>query len=76
MCTPYGCACATGRSGAACDEQVGVASWKWAWREEGEGGARPRGAPPPAAAHSLLTYKDDLLRVGGETFADAPFLYK
>ncbi|XP_046973176.1 attractin [Vanessa cardui] len=75
VCTAGGCVCAAGRGGGACGA-AGGAAWRWAWREEGEGGARPRGAPPPAAGHALVPLGAHLLRVGGETFADAPFLHR
>ncbi|XP_037295896.1 attractin-like protein 1 isoform X2 [Manduca sexta] len=39
-------------------------------------GAPPARAPPAAAGHALLNYRDDLLRVGGETFDNAHFLYR
>ncbi|XP_038219732.1 attractin-like protein 1 [Zerene cesonia] len=77
QCTKDGCACAPSRRGLNCSRDASLASWAWGWRERGEGGAPPPDAPPPpAAGHSLLEYGDDLLRVGGETFAPAEFVYR
>ncbi|KAM3959859.1 LOW QUALITY PROTEIN: attractin-like protein dsd [Aphomia sociella] len=76
-CTDRGCACSPQRAGADCSRDAAVAGWRWAWREEGAGrGEAPPPATPPAAAHALLAYGDDLLRVGGETFSDSAFLYR
>ncbi|GBP16939.1 Attractin-like protein 1 [Eumeta japonica] len=76
-CTPRGCICEPTHSGEDCSRERARHSWSWLWREPHEGASQPPpGAPPPAAAYSLLQYNDTLLRVGGETFAQAEFLYK
>ncbi|XP_026729048.1 attractin isoform X2 [Trichoplusia ni] len=67
-CTAGGCACAWSRRGRACGREA----WRAGW-------APPAAAPhqpPPVAAHQLLPYQGDLLRVGGETFAHSDFLYR
>ncbi|XP_063834386.1 attractin-like protein 1 [Ostrinia nubilalis] len=77
-CTAAGCACTPSRAGSDCSRDAAAAGWGWAWREAGDA---PPDQPPPentpvaAAGHVLLNYGEDLLRVGGETFAPAPFLY-
>ncbi|XP_013142133.1 PREDICTED: attractin isoform X2 [Papilio polytes] len=78
-CTRGGCECATSRAGASCGRDAAAAGWEWRWREAGD--ARPAlpapaHAPPPAAAHVLLAAGPDLLRVGGETFSHADFMYR
>ncbi|CAG4967185.1 unnamed protein product [Parnassius apollo] len=84
-CTAAGCECVSGRAGPACERDSARAGWAWHWREPQD--SRPAAppalpaahalpAPPPAAAHSLLVLGPDLLRVGGETFAPAHFLYR
>ncbi|KAJ0170733.1 hypothetical protein K1T71_013505 [Dendrolimus kikuchii] len=75
-CTSYGCECELNRRGEACERERSKAGWGWAWRETGEGGVQPQGLPPPVAGHVLLLHGDDLLRVGGETFSQADFLYR
>ncbi|XP_013165725.1 PREDICTED: attractin [Papilio xuthus] len=78
-CTRAGCECASSRAGPACARDAASAGWEWRWREAGD--ARPSlptpaHAPPPAAAHALLAAGPDLLRVGGETFSHADFMYR
>ncbi|CAH2254215.1 jg14380 [Pararge aegeria aegeria] len=74
---PFGCECINRRSGADCSRDASSAGWGWAWREEGEGlPPRPARSPPPTAAHTLLNYGEDLLRVGGETFSESALLYR
>ncbi|CAB3258471.1 unnamed protein product [Arctia plantaginis] len=68
-CITTGCACGAARRGPACAREAWRAGWATAPRLHGA-------APPPVAAHVLLPYGDDLLRVGGETFANSAFLYK
>ncbi|CAH2059184.1 unnamed protein product, partial [Iphiclides podalirius] len=78
-CTGGGCECAAGRGGDACERDGARAAWQWRWREERDSRPRrppPAHPPPPVAAHSLLAHGADLLRVGGETFAPAHFLYR
>ncbi|XP_039760808.1 attractin-like protein 1 isoform X1 [Pararge aegeria] len=76
-CMPFGCECINRRSGADCSRDASSAGWGWAWREEGEGlPPRPARSPPPTAAHTLLNYGEDLLRVGGETFSESALLYR
>ncbi|XP_053619470.1 attractin-like protein 1 isoform X2 [Plodia interpunctella] len=79
-CTSAGCECTPSRSGVDCTRDSSGAGFEWGWREEGEAGrageTRPSQVPPAAAAHVLLRYVDDLLRVGGETFGPAHFLYR
>ncbi|XP_072933991.1 attractin-like protein 1 [Epargyreus clarus] len=78
-CTRMGCDCTSSRTGPSCARDSSTAGWAWAWREEGEARPRelpPRHNPPAAAGHVLLNFKDDLLRVGGETFAEAAFVYR
>nr|XP_049705174.1 putative protein tag-53 isoform X1 [Helicoverpa armigera] len=65
-CTATGCVCSALRRGTSCARDA----WRAGWAAARTGGA------PPVAAHALLQYGDDLLRVGGETFAHSEFLYK
>ncbi|XP_041985454.1 attractin-like protein 1 [Aricia agestis] len=77
-CTSEGCVCTPSRSGENCGREVSVAGWKWAWHEAREGvdSLRPKNVPPATAGHVLLNYDDDLLRVGGECFGEAEFVYR
>ncbi|XP_049880941.1 attractin [Pectinophora gossypiella] len=74
-CTPAGCECTAARTGADCSRDAAAAGWGWGWREPGEAGDGGE-QPPAVAGHALLTYGEDLLRVGGETFSNAHFLYR
>ncbi|KAJ8709801.1 hypothetical protein PYW08_009805 [Mythimna loreyi] len=65
-CTHSGCACSALKRGTACARDAWRAGWASPWDSD----------TPPVAAHSLLPYGDDLLRVGGETFAFSEFLYR
>uniref|UniRef100_A0A2A4KAL1 CUB domain-containing protein n=1 Tax=Heliothis virescens TaxID=7102 RepID=A0A2A4KAL1_HELVI len=65
-CTATGCVCSALRRGTSCARDA----WRAGWAEARTGSA------PPVAAHALLSYGDDLLRVGGETFAHSEFLYR
>ncbi|CAH4035307.1 attractin-like protein 1 isoform X2 [Pieris brassicae] len=76
QCTPHGCECTPSRTGSDCSKDSSQGSWGWEWKEEGEGGDRPGNTPPAAAGHSLLVYGDDLLRIGGETFSQAEFVFR
>ncbi|KAL0811494.1 hypothetical protein ABMA28_009888 [Loxostege sticticalis] len=78
-CTSEGCNCTPSRSGPDCGRDATAAGWGWAWREPGDAGPQhppPKDPPVAAAGHVLLNYGEDLLRVGGETFSPAPFLYR
>ncbi|RVE44948.1 hypothetical protein evm_010373 [Chilo suppressalis] len=79
-CTAAGCECVTSRAGESCARDAAAAGWRWAWREPGDSPTTTNAPittnPPAAAGHSLLTYRGDLLRVGGETFSQEPFLYR
>ncbi|XP_075986536.1 attractin-like protein dsd isoform X2 [Anticarsia gemmatalis] len=66
---PAGCVCSSARRGADCARDAWRAGWAAPPAARGE-------PPPPVAAHALLQYGDDLLRVGGETFAHSEFLYR
>ncbi|XP_022827205.1 attractin-like protein 1 [Spodoptera litura] len=66
-CTRAGCACSALRRGIACARDA----WRAGWAPPTHSGDTP-----PVAAHVLLPYGDDLLRVGGETFAHSHFLYR
>ncbi|KAJ8715704.1 hypothetical protein PYW07_010186 [Mythimna separata] len=65
-CTHSGCACSALKRGTACARDAWRAGWASPWDSD----------TPPVAAHTLLPYGDDLLRVGGETFAFSEFLYR
>nr|XP_032523599.1 attractin [Danaus plexippus plexippus] len=75
-CTSSGCVCTPSKTGADCSRDAFISGWGWAWREEGEGGERPRNMPPPTAGHVLVNYGDDIIMVGGEMFQDAAFMYR
>ncbi|XP_060806928.1 attractin-like protein 1 [Amyelois transitella] len=78
-CTSAGCECTPSRSGADCTRDAGAAGFMWGWREGGDGRPSeqpPLNNPPAAAGHVLLEHGEDLLRVGGETFGPAEFLYR
>ncbi|VVC92995.1 unnamed protein product [Leptidea sinapis] len=75
-CTQNGCVCAPSRRGVNCAREASFSNWNWLWREEGMGGDRPANMPPAVAAHSLLLYGDDILRIGGESFTQAEFVYR
>ncbi|KAI8423018.1 hypothetical protein MSG28_014106 [Choristoneura fumiferana] len=72
-CTSTGCVCNPSRTGEDCARDASAAGWLWRWREPGEGG---EGGAPPAAGHALLARGGELIRVGGESFAPADFMYR
>ncbi|KAF9414416.1 hypothetical protein HW555_007670 [Spodoptera exigua] len=66
-CTRSGCACSALKRGIACARDA----WRAGWAPPTHSGDTP-----PVAAHVLLPYGDDLLRIGGETFSHSHFLYR
>ncbi|XP_063629791.1 attractin [Cydia splendana] len=73
-CTPKGCVCTPQRSGADCSRDVSTAGWRWLWKEPGEGVDEE--AAPAVAGHVLVQRGGEILRVGGESFGQADFLYR
>ncbi|XP_050553889.1 attractin-like protein 1 isoform X2 [Spodoptera frugiperda] len=66
-CTRSGCSCSALKRGISCARDA----WRAGWAPPTHSGDTP-----PVAAHVLLPYGDDLLRIGGETFAHSHFLYR
>ncbi|XP_061723238.1 attractin-like protein 1 [Cydia pomonella] len=73
-CTPKGCVCTPQRSGEDCSRDVSTAGWRWLWKEPGEGVDEE--AAPAVAGHVLVQRGGEILRVGGESFGQADFLYR
>ncbi|XP_063389635.1 attractin [Cydia fagiglandana] len=73
-CTPKGCVCTPQRSGADCSRDISTAGWRWLWKEPGEGVDEE--AAPAVAGHVLVQRGGEILRVGGESFGQADFLYR